>query len=240
MGEKLKTEDAKKYQIVSRILGILMRIGNVCCWIGAVAVACTAIACSVIVPNIKIDRDAKEISAFDKSYSYDFREKEIEIGEGDEKIVIKDNEIKLGENGSVFSVKFSDDSIKEIEKFIENDAMRILAALPYVLVLATASIVFTALALGHGASVLKNIATKKTPFIDENVTRLEKLAKYLIISYVITFACNFAMTLIADGKSVNLSASGSISVILGVYVAIYVLKSGIANETKKEKIEKKD
>jgi hypothetical protein len=95
MGEKLKTEDAKKYQIVSRILGILMRIGNVCCWIGAVAVACTAIACSIIVPNIKIDRDAKEISAFDKSYSYDFREKEIEIGEGDEKIVIKDNEINI-------------------------------------------------------------------------------------------------------------------------------------------------
>ena len=34
MGEMLKEEHKKNYKVVSRILGILMRIANVCCWIG--------------------------------------------------------------------------------------------------------------------------------------------------------------------------------------------------------------
>lgn len=232
MGEKLKEEDAKKYKVISRILGIFMRIANVCCWIGVGALALTTIATAIIAPNVKIDREAKEISLFDKNVNYDFKDKEIELGEGKEKVVIRNNEIIVGEDGSVVSVKLSDNSIEEIERFIENDAMRFIAAFPYVIALATVAVVFSALALGHGASVFKNIAIKDTPFIKENVERCEKAAKYLIISVVITFIANFAMSLMTGASSTNF-ATGSITGILGIYVVIYVLKSGLALGTKK-------
>lgn len=234
MGQKLKEEDAKKYKIVSRILGILMRIANVCCWIGVVALAFTTIAVAVIAPNIKIDRDVKEITLFDQKINYDFKDKEITVGEGDSKVVIKNNEITVGENNSVVNIKLSDSDIAQIEKIIENDAMKIIAVLPYVLVLATISVAFSALALGHGAKVFKNIATEGSPFTTENIERSEKAVKYLIIVLAISLISGLIMSIVS-GLNYSSVASGSITTILALYVVIYILKSGISLDNKKEK-----
>ena len=226
------------YKIVSRILGILTRIGSVFCWIGAVAVALVALSTAIIAPNLKINKDLKEISLFENTISYDIKGKEITVGEGDKKVVIKDGNITVGEDGSVVDVKLSDSSIRLAEEFIENDAMKFIAALPYALTVAFAAIIFIALALGHCASVLKNIADKETPFIEENVDRTEKAAKYFIIALVLTFIGNFILDIVMDVQGYHFDFS-SITTILGLYVLVYIFKCGIeAGSKKSEKAEK--
>ena len=235
MSKRLKEEEARSYRIVSRILGVITRIGSIGCWIGAFGVLIATVAVAIIAPNIKIDSDNKEITLFDKTSSYTIRDKEFELGDGDEKVVVKNNEVLIGENGSSINIKLSDEDINKIEEFIENDALRILAVLPFALAAATVAVVFIALALGNGASVLKNVATKKTPFTKENIDRTEKIAKFLIISYAITLVANLIMSIVAR-TTANLNF-GSIFSILFVYVFVYILKAGYQLEDKGEKEE---
>lgn len=239
MGDKLKSDEAKNYKIVSRILGIIVRIGNVCCWIGVVGVAFAAIATAIIAPNVKIDSVKKEITLFNQTSSYTIKDKDLEIvGDENDKVIIKDNTVSIiNDDAEVLSIKLSNESLTQIEEFVEDDAMKILAVLPYTLAFAAVALSLIALALGHVAKVLKNVAVKKTPFEKDNATRLEKAAKYLLISFCITLVCNLVMSIVSGGKAINVNG-GSISAILGLYVLVYVFKYGASVEDKKE--EKKD
>lgn len=237
MSEKLKEEDVKKYKIVSRVLGVITRIGAVFCWIGAVAVALVAVGAAIIAPNVKIDNEAKEITLFGNTVNYDIKDKDFEIGEGENKIIVKDGKVTIGENGT--NIQISDSDIKTIEEFVENDAMKIVAALPYVLTLVFVSVLFVALALGHCASTFKNIATEDTPFTQENIERTEKAAKYFLISLVITFIANFILDIVMETRGYHFDFS-SITVILGLYVAVYVFKYGLSLEGKKKEKAKED
>lgn len=232
MSEKLKEEDAKKYKVVARILGVLTRIGSIFCWIGMGAVVLVTILMAVVAPNLKIDRSAKEIELFGNKGSYTIRDKEYSYSEDDVNFAIKDNTIKFNKGETAIAVKLSEEDIEKIEGFVENDAMKVIAALPFVLAMAAVAIAFASLALGHCASVLKNIATKETPFIEENVERSEKAAKYLLISFAITLVANLTMSLITNYSNSSFSFS-SITTILGLYVLVYIFKSGIALGTKK-------
>ncbi len=239
MGDKLKSDEAKNYKIVSRILGIIVRIGNVCCWIGVVGVAIAAITTAIIAPNVKIDSVKKEITLFNQTSSYTIKDKDLEIvGDENDKVIIKDNTVSIiNDDAEVLSIKLSNESLTQIEEFVEDDAMKILAVLPYTLAFAAVALSLIALALGHVAKVLKNVAVKKTPFEKDNATRLEKAAKYFLISFCITLVCNLVMSIVSDGKAINVNG-GSISAILGLYVLVYVFKYGASVEGKKE--ERKD
>ncbi len=239
MGDKLKSDEAKNYKIVSRILGIIVRIGNVGCWIGVVGVAFAAIAAAIIAPNVKIDSVKKEITLFNQTPSYTIKDKDLEIvGDENDKVIIKDNTVSIiNDDAEVLSIKLSNESLTQFEEFVEDDAMKTLAVLPYTLAFAAVALSLIALALGHVAKVLKNVAVKKTPFEKDNATRLEKAAKYLLISFCIMLACNLVMSIVSGGKAINING-GSISVILGLYVLVYVFKYGASVEDKKE--EKKD
>jgi hypothetical protein len=237
MGEKLKEEDAKKYRIVSRVLGVITRIGAIFCWIGAVAVALVAVCAAIVAPNIKIDSEAKEITLFDSTANYDIKGKDLEIGEGENKIAVKDGKIIIGDRDT--SIQLSDADIKTIEDFIENDVMKFIAASPYVFTLIFVSILFVALALGHCASTLKNIATKESPFIQDNIDRTERAAKYVLISLVVVFIANFILDIVMDVRGYRFDFS-SVVTILGLYVAVYVFKYGLSLETKKKEKTKED
>ena len=232
---KISKEEKKRYQIVSRILGILMRIANVCCWIGVGGVVIGAIITSIIVPNIKIDSTNKEISLFDKTASYTINGQDFEYGDEDGRITIKDNVVTIANSNTEFvSVKLSDESLKELENVIENDVPKILAVTPFVLMMTAVLLGAYALALGHGASVFKNIAEKDTPFIKDNIERTERSFKYLIVGLILTFAINLTMA-IATGFKTNVgSETVSITSILGMYVLIYIFKAGYQLSDKKD------
>ena len=77
---------------------------------------------SIIAPNIKIDSTNKEITFFDKTSSYTIKDKDFDYGDEEGRVTIKDNVVTISSKDSdVLSVKLSDNSITEIEKFIEND-----------------------------------------------------------------------------------------------------------------------
>ncbi len=238
---KISKEEKKRYQVVSRILGVLMRIANVCCWIGVGGVVIGAVATSIIAPNIKIDSTNKEISLFDKTASYTINGQDFEYGDEDGRITIKDNVVTIADSNTEFvSMKLSDESINEIEKFIENDMPRILAVIPFVLMMTAVLLGAYALALGHGANVFKNIAKEDTPFVKDNVERVEKTFKYLIIGFILTFAINLTMA-IATGFRTNIGGETiSITSVLGFYVLVYIFKAGYQlSDNKTEKTEKK-
>ena len=224
---KISKEEKKRYQIVSRILGILMRIANVCCWVGVGGVVAAAIAMSIIAPNVQIDASSKEISLFGKSASYTINGQDFDYGDEDGRITIKDNVVTITSNDAEFvSVKLSEDSLKELEKVVENDVPRILAVTPFVLMMTAVLLGAYALALGHGANVFKNIANEDTPFVKDNVERVEKTFKYLIIGFILTFAINLTMA-IATGFKTNIGGETiSITSVLGFYVLVYIFKAG--------------
>lgn len=239
---KISKEEKKRYQVVSRILGVLMRIANVCCWIGVGGVVIGAIAVSIIAPNIKINADTKEISLFDKTASYTIDGQDFEYGDEEGRITIKNNTISVfdGSENEIINVKLTDETIKDIEKVIENDVPRILAVTPFVLMMTAVLLGAYALALGHGASVFKNIAKEDTPFIKDNIERAEKSFRYLIVGFILTFAIDLTMA-VASGFKSNVGAETvSITSILGLYVLIYIFKAGYQlSDGKAEKAEKK-
>ena len=240
---KLKTEEKRKYQIVSRILGVLTRIGSVFCWIGAIAVLVGVAVTATLAANVKIDREKKEISVFDQAVNYEIRNKDFEFSDKDLKIVVKDNIITATKkDNEIASVKISNMSIDNIESFIENDLARIIAVLPYILTMVAVLLGLYAMSLGHGASVFKNIAKEETPFIKDNIVRTEKAFKYLVISLILSFIINLACTLTTKIESNNITFSvTSISGILSTFVLIYIFKSGYKGDDKKaEKEEKED
>lgn len=232
---KLSKEEKKRYQIVSRILGIFMRIANVCCWIGVGGVVVAALLASVLVPNIKIDSANKEISLFDKTSSYTIKGQEFELGGEDGGVTIKDNVVTIsGKDSDVVSVKLSDNSLNEIEKVIENDVPRILNVLPFVLVLTAVLLGVYALALGHGASVFRNIAKEETPFIKENIERTEKSFRYMFAAFILTFVIDLIMAVATGFKSNIGMETASITGLLTIYVSIYILKAGYQLGDKKD------
>ncbi|MBP5675256.1 hypothetical protein J6W91_02910 [Candidatus Saccharibacteria bacterium] len=238
---KLTKEERKNYQIVSRILGVLLRIGSVFCWIGVVGVVIAAIASAVVAPNVKVDKDSKEITLFDKTSSYTIKDKSLEFGDDENgRVIIKDNTISVVDKGSdVLSVKISDKSLEEIEKFIENDMMKLLAVLPFVLVLVAVLVALYAITLGHGARILKNIANDETPFAKDNIDRTEKAFKYMLAGIVLAFAVDMILTFASGLKaSFNLEMT-SITTVLGLYVLVYIFKAGYhLSDGKAEKAEK--
>ena len=240
---KLKSEEKRKYQIVARILGVLTRIGSVCCWIAVGAVLLAAAATAVVSQNVKVDTAKKEVSVFNEVANYEIKDKDFEFSDEDSKVVIKDNVVTVTEKGDeILSLKISDKSIEGIESFVENDLVRILAVLPYILVLVAVLVGLYAMILGHGASVFKNIAKEETPFVKDNITRTEKAFKYsiatLVLAFVISLACTLATRI--DSNNVSFSAT-SISSILATYVMIYIFKSGYKGDDKKaEKDEKEE
>jgi len=241
MGKSL-SEEKKSYQIVARILGIFMRIANVCCWIGVGGVVIATVFSAILAPNVKVDSRKKEIILFDKTSSYSIKGKEFEIGDKDGRVKIKDNTILVLDQNSneVVKVSLSDANIQEIEKFIENDLTRLLATLPFVLILVTALLVVYALALGHGAKVLKNIAKEKTPFAKDNIDRSEKAFKYAIIGCVLVFAVDIIMIAATGIATQGGLGFTSITGILGLYVVIYLLKSGYESKNSDKKTETKE
>jgi hypothetical protein len=190
------------------------------------------VGAAIIAPNVRVDAEKKEISLFDKSANYSIEDKEFEIGDGDEKVTVKNNEITFGSGETKIDIKLSDEDIAKIEGFIEKDALAILAVLPFTLAAATVAVVFFALVFGHCASVFKNIANDKTPFTKDNIDRMEKVAKYLIISYALTLVANLVMAIVS--KSTANMNFGAIIWILGTYVFIYILKAGYQLEDVKE------
>ncbi len=224
---EISKEEKRKYQIVSKILWVLTRIANVCCWIGVGCVALATIAVSIISPNVEIDKSKKEITLFDNSTSYTIRDKEFEIGEGDDKVIVKDNSLTvLNDGDDVVSVKLSNSNLDQIEEFIEDKLPRVLAVLPFVLIGVTALLVCTAIMLNHAANIFKNIAKKKTPFIKDNITRTEKAIKYMITTVILAFCIDLVMTLATSIDASMTVEVTSISTILITYVALYIFKSG--------------
>ena len=236
--EKISSEEKQRYKLVSKILSILLRIGNVCCWIGAGALILVTIAIAILAPNFSLNTEKKELTLFGNTANYTLKDRDLRISdkEGNE-VIIKDNALSVISNGSdVVSIKLSGQSLEEIEKFIEQKLPRFIYSLPFVLAFVSIMLIYFALALGHGASICWNIATKKTPFIKDNITRTEKAFKYMLISAVLAFAISIASAIVMNTSSFKIVSFSSVGGLFATYIMIYIFKAGYQLEDKKETV----
>ena len=234
---KISKEEKKRYKIVARILGILVRIANICTWIGVGAVVAATVAVSIIAPNVKIDSTNKEISLFGNTATYALGDQAFEYtnDEGDY-VSLQDGILTMSNKEIEFiSIKVSEDGFTGLEKFVEEDAPRILAFLPFVLAMVAVCLGCYALALGHGASVLKNIAKEDTPFVKNNIERVEKAFKYLIAGFILIFVADLTVAIVSGFRTNVGAETTSITGILGTYVLIYIFKAGYQLEDGKPK-----
>ena len=212
---KLKTEDKKRYQLVSRITGIIFRIGNICAWIGVVGCLMGAGVVAMIAPNIEVNSETKTIKIFDEEQSYKIENNTVELGEG-------------------ATITLGNEAIDFINKFLEEDLGKILNIATVSLFVLTILIALIALELGHGARIFKNIAEEDTPFTEENTERIDKVFKLMLAGVILAFALDM-FVMIVSGGSFNFGIEGtSITGLLCIYILSYVFKSGLENQPVKK------
>lgn len=224
---EITKEEKKRYQVVSRIISVVLRVANVLCWIGAGALVVCTVCMAAIAPNISINKDKKEISFFDDTTSYTIKDKEFEVGDKGERVTLKDNRLSIYNNDSeVFALTITEDAIAELDKLVEEELPKIINALPISMLFVSIVTVATALILGHGSRVFKNIATKKTPFIKDNITRISKAFKYSIASAVAATLANLVFAIIVGTTHNYIIEISAIVEVLILYVAIYIFRAG--------------
>lgn len=225
--KKITKEEKKRYQTASKVLGILMRIANVGCWIGVGGVIAGAIVMAVVAPNVKIDAGNKKIAVFDKTVSYDFKSEDFEYGDDDNHVKFKGSSVVVSDGDKeLLSFNLSEDNLKAIEKYIENDLSKDFMVTPIILALVAVLVGVYAVIFGHAANLLKNIAKTDTPFSEENVMHVETAFKFTVIGIILSFAINLlVIATIGFGSNVGVEMS-SISVALALYVLSYIFKAG--------------
>lgn len=232
--KKITKEEKRRYQIVSRILGVLMRIANVGCWIGVCCTIAAAVIVSVIAPNINVDQNTKTVGLFGKTVSYDLNGTE----RGNENVKLKDKTITVMDgNTEVVSVKLSDKEVNDIEKFVENDLKRTVTTLPIILAMVVVLLGAYAIVFHNAAKLFKNIATKNSVFSEENVNFVQGAFKYSVIGAILGFTISFVSELMIGFRTNIVFETTSISTLLALYVLIYIFRAGYQLSEEKAKEE---
>ncbi len=238
---KLSEKEKKDYKLVAKILGVILRIANICCWVGVGGVVIATIASAIIAPNVKVNSDQKEISLFDRTASYQIKDRALEFGDENDKVKVENNTVTVFQKDEeVLSIKISESNIEEVEKFIENDLTKTLAVIPFVLVVVVVLLIFLALSLAHGAKLCFSIGKEEIPFTKDNITHAQKIFSYMLVGFVLSFVVDIILT-IATGVSSTFSYEiTSVATMFGAYIMVYVFKSGyeLKGGDKKEKADK--
>jgi hypothetical protein len=229
---EITKEEKQRYQVVSKIVSVVLRVGNVLCWIGAGALVLVTLLAAVLAPNVSVDKDKKEISFFDEKSSYTIKDKEFEAGDDNGRIIFKDNRLAIynKDETEILSFNITDGTIEEFNKLVEEELPKFISALPFTLFFATIVVIFTAMILGHGSRIFKNIATKKTPFVKDNITRADKAFKYSIVSAVAATIANIVFTVMVGATTNYIISVSAIVEILVLYVVIYIFRAGYQME----------
>lgn len=206
---------SKNMHLLSKIVYIITKIITIFCYIGLAGL----ILCLIVVPIVlgHIDTKNSKIKVGDKEYTYE----------------LKKNEFTLYEN----SKKIANEKVNtdiDLEKMIsKHPSSYYIGVLESVLGIGALVVVLSILLLRHVSAFFKNISRDDTPFTNDNIVHLKKMAAYLIIMTAVSIVSFSILNIVADlGMSVNINLTDIFYAIILICMA-YVFSYGYDLENKK-------
>lgn len=216
----MKEESKKTLKVLSKILEVVAIIGKVCSIIAIPCIALVMICTPYFINNINIT------------------DKKIDFKVGNERVVLMDSN---NENtNTAISVGGNNLSEKEIIEIINNalkdtSKTTIIVGVEIALAFAIATIVFSILVLSHAIKFFKNLGNRETPFIEENVMHLRKMAKFMIVALILPIISSSIIEIVTGYDMGNSIQMYNLFEILALFVLSYIFEYGVELQSKSKK-----
>ena len=211
----MKEKSKKTLKVLCKILEVFTIIGKVCSIIAipfiAILMACTP----YFINNINVSDKKVEVKVFDQNIVL------MEEGKNDASLKVKVDDKVVSENKEDEMVKKVNDALKNVSK------EKLIVSTEIGLGFLIATIVVSIMILSKAIKLFKNIRTKETPFIEENVLHLRKMAKYIIVALIISFISNNIISAISGYDMVGNVQKYNIFEILVLFILSYIFEYGV-------------
>ena len=205
---KFKEEKQKKVKVLSKIISIIAKIGNVCCLIGIIAASAALVVAPIIVSSIKV-----------KDNEIIFRDKMVRILEKEDEMVVKVKDKTIATIDREKSIEV----IREIaDKDLNNKAL-IITYTELGIGCLVISLFLSRQLFKRLDKLFTNIHSGDTPFTLENVEHIKKIA-YIMIALIIIPGLSAAMFELIIHQDLDVTF-GSFSV-LEILIMSYIFEYG--------------
>ncbi len=212
---------SKNMHILSKAVYIITKIVTIICYIGVAFIALGLIIIPILLGHVDTKNSTFKVGG--KEYSYKIDDKKLTVYDGAKEVVSEKIDIDIDLN-------------EMIEK---HPSSYYIGVAETVLGLGAVSIILVILFLKHLSKLFKNIGEDETPFTEENIFHLRKMALFLIIGVIFAVISDCLFSAIA-GYNMRLNFSFSdILYILIILCASYVFSYGLKLEKPKKVSTKK-
>ncbi len=169
----------KNMHTLSKVIHIIAKVFTVFCYIGLAFIILGLITVPVLLGHVDTKKSVFKVAG--KEYRYSFDDKKITIYDGDEELVSEEMNVNVDLN----------------EIISEHPSSYYIGVTESVLTLGGISVVIIILFLKHLSKLFKNISEDDTPFSEENILHLRKMAMFLIAGICISVVGNFLIAVCA-------------------------------------------
>ena len=212
---KLAKPKQKKIKVLSKIISVFSKIGKI-----LVTVAIPFIVLAMIIVPMVLDK-------------VDVVNNEIVIKGTDEKIAIVEEKeddnivLKFKVNDSVVATEKNATSIANVKKFLGSNSKGLLIGITEAgMLLAIVNLILYRKILHNAEEFFKNISSKDTPFVIENVDYIKQTGWLMIIAMIIPICIEVVVKLIFKlDFNINWHFGGILE-ILAIFVLGYIFEYG--------------
>ena len=219
----MKEESKKNLRVLSKVLEVFGIIGKAFSIIAIPFLALCMFLAPVIVNHVEVKDNKVVITGFDENieiYEEGKNDATIKIKAGD-KVVAEEKEEKI---------------ISEFKKMATNATKgKIIFIIEGYLVLAITLIILGIVSLNYSIKLFRNIRTKDTPFIEENVLFIRKIAKFMIIMLAVNILGTVIIEIVTNYE-INMDIGATnILYILALFILSYIFEYGVTLQKNSKK-----
>ena len=219
----MKEKSKKTLKVLCKILEVFTIIGKVCSIIAIPFIAMLMVCMPYFINNINVRDKKVEIKVFDKNVVL------MEEGKNDASLKVKVDD-------KVVSDKREDEMVKKVNDALKNVSKeKLIASTEIGLGFLIATIIVSIIVLSKAIKLFKNIRTKETPFIEENVLHLRKMAKLMVVAIVLTVISGAIINAISGYDMSSSLKDYSLLEILVLFILSYIFEYGVELQKNSEK-----
>lgn len=205
--------ERKNLKGISKAICVLAKICKVFIIIGIVGIAISAIVLPFVLKNIKVV--GNEIKYNNKSViTYE---------------TLEDNNIQISIGGEKIDGIEDEVAFTTIKNFLDKNSMeKIIFSVEMCLVASIIYMVIVYIILNNVDKLFKNIREKDTPFIEDNVKHLRKMAGYMISALIISIVISTIINIMYNSDIALFDSSYSIITILVLFGLSHVFDYGMS------------
>ena len=179
------------------------------------------------VNNINVSDKKLEIKVFNQNVVL------MEEGKNDASLKVKVDE-------KVVSTSKEDEIVKKVNDALKNvSKQKVIASIEIGLGFLIVTIVVSIMILSKAIKLFKNLGKKETPFIEENVIYLRKMAKLMVVAIVLTVISGAIINAISGYDMSSSLKEYSLFEILALFILSYIFEYGVElQENSKNKLYK--